>query len=229
LDESFEAVKQRFGAQSYDSEGLRVSARGLAARLKQESGGWESLEGWTKLANTQANHLRVSQPRNAFTDDSEKTLQELYEHLVYLKPARRERQRKPDLRRVFEGELRGVPWERDVEVEIPELGERLGRMHIPYAYKNGCLNLVTSEAFPRNEADAVSKANGLAVRGGLIAKRPGADGLGRQLVVVGSLPSGARGDARDAIQGILREYNTRLVFEEQLGEFVEEVRTHAHA
>jgi len=148
--------------------------------------------------------------------------EELYARLVHVEPRRRQRLHVPDLAAVFETRLVGVPLLKNYQVEIPEYGP----WKVPYAYQNGVLNLIRPEAFSENSAEA--KGNDLAVKGHLVSRHP-ESGKPQKLIVVGGFDAAAPESLKRRIEFILEECDARLVREEKLDEFVEEIRREAHS
>lgn len=128
-------------------------------------------------------------------------------------------------RAVFEPKLLGVPLQRDLTVEIPEFG----KLEVPHAYRNGVLNLVRPEGFAIEEGSATAKANDLAVKGHLVYKHPGKQGKPQKQMIVGGFYDSATEDFKRRIGFVLREHDARLVPEEEIDDFVEEVRREPHA
>ena len=60
-----------------------------------------------------------------------------------------------------------------MHVEVPVLGREL---RVPYAYRNGALNLVKPQPFPESEERAASVAARLALQGDLLYRHKGEDG-----------------------------------------------------
>lgn len=156
-------------------------------------------------------------------EDCDAELDELFVRLAYIGQKQRRRPRKPDLR-LFEEKLLGVPLQHDVTVDIPELGP----LSAPYAYRNGALNLIRPEAFRVNAASAEARASDLAVKGHVLYKHSATTADPKKLIVVGGFDESIADDVKHRIAYILGEHDSRLVREEQLDEFADEVRREAH-
>ncbi len=224
LSEDNEGPKQRFGRDAYDDARLAVAKRALAGRIEQEGREWGTPEELTKFGKKEGNHLLLSAPRVILVEDAEVELSELFQRLVHVDPNRRRRQPKPDLKNIFEPKLMGVPLLRDLEVDIPEYG----KLDVPYAYRNGVLNLVRPEGFPIDVHSATAKANDLAVKGHLLFTHPDPHGKPRKLIVVGGFDASAPEDLKYRIEFVLKEHDARLVREDRLDDFVAEVKRDAH-
>ena len=225
LSEENEGPKQRFGKDSYDDGRLTVAKKGIEGRLRHEGTAWKGPEDLQRFARREGNNLVLTSPRVILVEDPQRELVELYERLVHVEARRRRHPKKPDLKEVFEPKLIGVPLFRDLEVELP----MLGKLDIPYAYQNGDLNLIRPEGFPVDEKSATTKANDLAVKGHVIKRHPNTPGKPQKLVIVGGFDASASEDLKRRIDFVLREHDTRLVREEHIDEFIEEVRREAHS
>lgn len=224
LSEDNEGPKQRFGRDAYDDARLAVAKRALEGRLREEGTAWTGPEDLQTFARREGNHLLLATPKVILVEDAEAELDELYQRLVHVDPQRRRRQPKPDLKKVFEPKLIGVPLIRNLEVDVPEYG----KLDVPYAYQNGVLNLVRPEGFPIDESSATTKANDLAVKGHLLYRHRDATGQQRKLIIVGGFDVSAPEELKKRIDFVLREHDARLVREDDIDEFVEEVKSVAH-
>lgn len=225
LSEDNEGPKQRFGKDAYDDARLTVAKKGIEGRLRDEGKDWKGPEDLQRFGKREGNNLLLTTPKVILVEDPLSELDELYQRLVHMDPQRRRRQPKPDLRTAFEQKLLGVPLIKDIEVEIPEYG----KLEVPYAYKNGVLNLIRPEGFPIGEASATTKANDLAVKGHLIYRHPRGQGPIQKLIVVGAFDASAPESLKRRIDFVLKEHDARLVREDHIDEFVEEVRREAHS
>lgn len=219
-----EAPKRRFGADAYDDARLTLAKMALEGRIKAEAAAWTTAEDLERFARLEGNHLVFSKARVILVDDPKAEVEELYTRLVHVDGVHRSRVRRPDLKTLFERKLKGVPLQKDVEVTVPVLG----KIHIPYAYQNGKLNLVKAEAFPQDEKAATVKATELGATGRLIHANPEGPGKERRLIIVGGFDPGASEEVKQKVGLLLDELDARLVPEEQLDLFVEEVRRDAH-
>jgi hypothetical protein len=216
-----EAPKQRFGRDSYDDARLAVAKKALENRIREEGPEWRTPADLASFATKEGNHLLLTAPRAILIEHPDEELRELFDRLVYVEPQSRRRSPRPDLEAIFERRLVGVPLKKSIEVEVPHLG----RLRVPYAYQNGSLNLVSPEGFGAN---AFPKANELAVKGHLLATHPGESGEKRQLVIVGGFAPSVSEDTKRDVEFVLREHDTRLVREDRMDAFIDEVRREAH-
>ena len=201
FSENNDAPKLRFGRDAYDDVRLTVAKKALEGRLRQEGKGWSSPEDIQRFARREGNHLLLTTPKVMLVENATAELEELFNRLVQVPPQIRRHQPKPNLKAVFEEKL--------------------------YGYRNGVLNLVRPEGFPIDEKAATTKADELAVKGHLIHKLRDNTGKGQKLVVVGGFDASAPEALKRRIDYVLSEHDTRLIREERIAEFVEEVRREA--
>ncbi|MFZ5890015.1 MAG: DUF3037 domain-containing protein [Myxococcota bacterium] len=222
--EDNEAPKQRFGRDAFDDGRLSLAKTALEGRIRDEGPAWVTADDLVRFGKKEGNNLLLSLPRTILVENCDVELEELYLRLAHVDARTRRRPRKPDLRGVFERKLMGVPLRRDLTVEIPEIGS----MEVPYAYQNGALNLIKPEAFPVDAGSAGDRASDLAVKGHLIHKHSIAIGSPQKLIVVGGFDESIADDVKRRIAYVLQEHDARLVREDELEDFAEEVRREAH-
>ena len=111
----------------------------------------------------------------------------------------------------------------DQTVKVPVLEKRLQGL---YAYQNGRLNLVKPQVFKTSPIDT---AVDLATRGRLIHQHPDPKEGERQLIVVSEVRTPEPPpDLQARISELFGEFDTRVVWHEQIDEFVAEVEREAH-
>jgi len=225
FSEDNEGPKRRFGREAYDDDRLTIAKKGLEGRVRDDGKAWNAPEDLQHFAKKEGNNLVLATPKVILVENPAAELDELYQRLVHVEPQRRRRQPKPDLKTVFEPKLVGVPLIKDIKVEVPEYGT----LDVPYAYQNGVLNLVRAEGFPADEKPATTKANDLAVKGHLIHRHAREQGKPQKLIVVGGFDASAPEELKRRIDFVLREHDARLVREDCIDAFVEEVRRETHS
>jgi hypothetical protein len=100
-------------------------------------------------------------------------------------------------------------------------------MEIPYAYKNGVVNLVKPHVFPATK-HAETQAATLAINGDLIRKHP-VDGEKQQLIVVSTQETSAQAkEIDDHVEPLFNEYGVRLIRPQNVDAFATEVEQSAH-
>jgi hypothetical protein len=222
-------VRRVFGKERVRPRSLRAAKQALAARLTAPAYRPRTLEEFQHVIDTRANDLLLTPPRPLKVRQPADELNDLFRQLVERKAAPRKPRAAPldpALERVFQTlVLQGLA-EQDVEVPVPVLGKRL---HVPYAYGNGVLNLVKPQRFSPEEATATKSAMQLAVEGDMI-DRHGEDEQGKKrLVVVASFSEGttAKTKVRERVLQLLSEYPVKTVPPEEVAAYAEEVRREA--
>jgi len=100
-------------------------------------------------------------------------------------------------------------------------------LKIPYAYKNGILNLVKPVEFSAAEAKATNSAIRLSLEGDLLAKH-GVEGGDARLVVIPEFAADTSPELEQAVTDLFEEYKVRTIAMNQLADFAEEIRRTAH-
>src|SRR5262249_32235922 len=226
LAEDDSHVRRVFGAERVRPRSLRAAKQALAARRTSPAYRPRSLEEFQQVIDTRANDLLLTPPRPLKVRQPADELNDLFRQLVERPPTPRKRSAgklAPALEQVFQSlVLQGLA-EKDVEVPVPVLGKRL---QVPYAYRNGTLNLVKAQRFSAEVAAATKTAMQLAVEGDLI-DRHGEDEQGKKrLVVVASFSEGktVKKDVRERVLQLLSEYPVKTVPPEEVQAYAEEVR-----
>lgn len=222
-----EGPKKRFGAEAYDDGRLDSAKHALEGRILAEGKTWRTADDLAIFGKREGNNLLLGPARTILAEDPAAEIEELYQRLVHVEAKTRRRTSKPDLDQLFESRLLtlAVPLLKDYRVTIPDLLDFVA----PWAYHNGGLKLISPEAFPVGERAALEKMRELAVNGHLIHKHPPQNVAHQQLIVVGRFDPSASPALKRQVSATLREHESRLVPEEALDEFVEEVRQDAHA
>lgn len=221
------AAAKLVGRAGIDRAALNAAKRAIERRFEVDRASFQTLDDFQRFAETRANVLKLTAPRPIKVVEPEKELDQLFQELVGGRP-RQTRQRAvlPPLDDVFHRLEQQGRARLNVTVTVPLAGRRL---QVPYAYRNGDLNLVKPQVFSGQEAPAVDLAMRLAVEGDLL-QRHGAEGEGpTRLIVVPSFEPSDDGDmAKGRVRDILGEYHVRMVPEDQLDAFVAEVEQQAH-
>ncbi|HAA56619.1 MAG TPA: hypothetical protein DCE42_17780, partial [Myxococcales bacterium] len=101
--------------------------------------------------------------------------------------------------------------------DIPILGRKL---EVPYAYQNGCLNLVKPTSFSTRESLALSQAEKLAVQGKLIQEHSTRDEE-KALIII---PDIAQAKTEEKILQLFQSFDIRCVHPTTLQDFEDEIR-----
>ena len=191
MSENNGRVVQMFGRGERDLERLRAVKKGLRSSLETKSD-LRDVEQLQRFAALHVNHLRMTafMPcRIASSPDAE--LDTLYDELVETRQAKEDATLLPPrsmakrLEEVFNRPSVSPFLRRNVEIEVPIYRTKES---IPYAYKNGRLNLIKPIEFPATRRAVIDKAARNAIEGKSIYERPHAKHGDLKLVVVGSFP-----------------------------------------
>lgn len=231
-------VRKFFAIGKLDLANLKLSTHGLTSRIEKSADEFRTLEDLAAFAASRANDLRLTEPRLAKLDNVDDDFERLFVQLVEQQSAM-----------LFEmhstAELAKTS---PAEVLPPKLGEvfyRLQRaqkiwhpgiitvpvykrkLEIPYAYKNGVINLVKPHVFPATKR-AETEAATLAINGDLIQKHP-VDGEKQRLIVVCTqeTPKQTR-LINEHVEPLFREYGVRLIRPQDADAFATEVEQSAH-
>ena len=101
------------------------------------------------------------------------------------------------------------------------------KIDIPYAFKNGVVNLLKPEVFsPTRRAETQSAS--LAVNGDLIQKHP-IDGERHKLIIISTQETSEQAREIDEhVEPLFKEYGVRLVRPQNADAFASEVEQSAH-
>ena len=227
---NYSRVKKLFSASGIDLKNLKLSAHWFTDRIEQSAEEFLTEKDLAAFVASRANDLRLTEPRLAkiadIDDDFERLFSELVDErtttaLANMLPAE---VLPPRLSEVFyrlsqEHRI----WDPE-PITVPILKRKLD---VPYAFKNGVVNLVKPQVFrpgKRAEKDAAR----LAIDGDLISKHR-IGGEKHKLIVISTQENDrlAR-EVTDHIEPLFREYNVRLVRPQNADAFATEVEQSAH-
>lgn len=231
-------VRKLFAIDRPEAKNLKLSTESFASRIEKSVDDLRTSEDLVTFAASRANDLRLTEPRLAKLDNFDEDFERLFAQLV-------EQNSAILLQRYSTAILAKTS---PAEVLPPKLGEvffRLQRaqkiwhpgtitvpvykrkLEIPYAYKNGVINLVKPHVFPATRR-AETEAATLAINGDLIQKHP-VDGEKQRLIVVSTqeTPKQTR-EIDEHVEPLFKEYGVRLIRPDEAEEFADEVERSAH-
>lgn len=225
-----ERVRKLFAVGRPELKNLKLSTHGMTSRIEKSVDELRTVEDLAAFAGSRANDLRLTEPRLAKLDDIDGDFERLFAQLVEQHSTAQLAEESP------------------AEVLPPKLGEVFYRlqqsrkiwqpgtitvpvykrkMEIPYAYKNGVVNLVKPHVFAADKR-AETQAAKLAVNGQLIEKHL-IDGEKHKLIVVSTQESAKQAkEITDHIQPMFRELGVRLMRPTEADAFAAEVEDSAH-
>jgi hypothetical protein len=226
----YDRVRKLFAIGKPELKNLKVSTHGLMSRIEQSADELRTSEDLVTFAASRANDLRLTEPRFAklanFDEDFERLFAQLVEHhstadLAEASPAE---VLPPKLGEVFYRLQKECKIWQPGAISVPVYNRRL---EIPYAYKNGVVNLVKPHVFPSTKR-AETQAATLAINGDLIQRHPPA-GEKHKLIVVSTqeTPEQTR-EINQHVEPLFKEYNVRLIRPGDVDAFASEVEQSAH-
>ncbi len=223
-------VRKLFAISKQGSKNLKFSTDGLTSRIENSADELRTPEDLAAFAASRANDLRLTEPRLAklanFDEDFDRLFAQLVEthstaELAEASPAE---VLPPKLGEVFYRlqQARKI-WQPGM-ITVPVYKRKL---EIPYAYRNGVVNLVKPHVFPANRR-AETQAATLTVNGQLIQKHP-IDGERHTLIVVSTQENAEQAkEIDDHVAPLFRELGVRLVRPHEADAFANEVEASAH-
>jgi hypothetical protein len=213
----------------FSKSDLRLAMQGLQSRIDILSSQFRTAEDLSGFAATRANDLRLTEPRLAKIDDFDADFSRLYSDLVEDRSTALRAEQSPaevlppELNEVFYRlQLDNRIWHPGV-IPVPVYRRKL---EIPYAYRNGAVNLMKPHVFPANKR-AESQAAELAINGDLIQRH--LTNEPHKLIVISTqeTPEQAR-EINEHVEPLFREYKVRLVRSHDVADFAAEVERSAH-
>ena len=209
---------------------LKFSTDGLISRIENSADELRTSEALAAFAASRANDLRLTEPRLAklvnFDEDFERLFAQLVEthSTAELAEACPVEVLPPKLGEVFYRlqQARKI-WQPGM-ITVPVYKRKL---EIPYAYRNGVVNLVKPHVFPANKR-AETQAAKLTVNGQLIQKHP-IDGEQHTLIVVSTQENAEQAKEIDAhVAPLFRDLGVRLVRPHEADAFANDGEASAH-
>lgn len=223
-------VRKLFAIGRPDLKNLKVSTHGLASRIEKSADELRSSEDLAAFATSRANDLRLTEPRLAKLDNIDDDFERLFAQLVEqrstaaLAEASPAEVLPPKLGDVFYRLQQARKIWQPGTITVPVYKRKFD---IPYAYRNGVVNLVKPHVFPATKR-AETQAATLAVNGDLIRKHP-VDGEKQQLIVVSTQETDKQArEINEHVEPLFKEYNVRLIRPGDADAFASEVEQSAH-
>ena len=200
------------------------------AASKNSAEEFQAVEDLAAFAASRANDLRLTEPRLAKIMNIDDDFERLYADLVTVETTKAlavespAEVMPPRLSEVFYRlqEANRI-WKPGV-ITVPVYKRKLD---IPYAYKNGIVNLVKPQVFPPNK-NAERQAAMLAINGDLIKRYP-IEGERHQLIVVSTQETAEQArEVDEHVEPLFKEYGVRLIRPQGAEEFAVEVEQSAH-
>ena len=230
MADNHDRVRRLFGIAKSESKNLKLSMFGVKSRIESGAAEFRTLDDLATFAASRANDLRLTAPRLAKVDDFEVDFERLFSTLVEshstaaLAAGSPAEVLPPELSGVFYRLQQAQKIWRPGTITVPVYKRKLD---VPYAYRNGVVNLVKPHVFPATRR-AETQAATLAVNGDLIRKHP-ADGERQQLIVVSTQETADQAkEVDDHVEPLFKEYGVRLIRPDRAAAFAAEVEESAH-
>lgn len=227
---SFDRAKKLFGLGRPDLKTLKVSVDGMKARIESLASELKTADDLSTFAASRANDLRLTEPRLAKLNNIDEDFGRLFSGLVEARSAAALSNESsadvlpPRLSEVFFRLQRDHRIWRPGTITVPIYQRKLD---IPYAYKNGVVNLIKPHVFPASKR-AETQAAEFAINGDLIQKHP-IDGEQQRLIIVSAQETAKQADEINRhVEPLFREYGVRLIRPQSVDAFAREVEQSAH-
>jgi len=219
-------VRRFFGPDvDLDVQRLNAAKQSMVKRIAAEGESITTVDELRHFIATRGNELLLTDPRPVKVFDPVEDLEHLFAELVGGHSRREAGSRSPVVRRLDDALRRSDLSPRirfNEEIQVPVVQERL---IVPYMYQNGTTNLVIPHRF--EGARALRNAESLACKGDLIQGQK-TDECRRNMIVVPTFGVEPKHSRRDDICSLFEHYHIRLVREDEVDRFVEEIDREAH-
>ena len=226
----YDRVRKLFAIGKSDLKNLKVSTHGLVCRIEQSAGELRTSEELATFASTRANDLRLTELRLAKLDNIDDDFERLFAQLVEqhstaeLAETSPAEVLPPKLGEVFYRLQQASRIWQPGTITVPIYKRKL---EIPYAYRNGVVNLVKPHVFPATKR-AETQAASLAINGDLIQKHSN-DGEKQKLIVVSTQETKEQArEITEHVAPLFKEYGVRLIRPGDADAFASEVERSAH-
>ena len=210
-----------------DKSALNSAKRAIEQRFQTARDSFKSPEDLRAFASTRGNVLKLTSPRPVKVFDPTGELDSLFAELVGGRSKRRRAvPLSPELDDVFQNLQKEGRAQLNLTVEVPVVGRSL---RIPYAYQNGCLNLVKPQRFSNEEGLATETAMRLAIEGDLLQRHTQPGETERKLIVVSFFTQNDRnGTIAARVSKLLGEYEVKTIGDDEISQFASQVVREAH-
>jgi hypothetical protein len=230
MTNSHERVRRLFGIGRAELKNLKLATHGLKNRIESSDRDFHTAEDLAAFAATRANDLRLTEPRLAKLIDVDSDFERLFAELVEQHSTAELASDSPA--EVLPPKLGEVFYRLQQDRKIWKPGTILvpkskRKLDVPYAYKNGVVNLVLPKVFADSKR-AGTQADTLAVSGDLIQRYP-SDGEKQKLIVVSTqeTPKQTR-EIDEHVEPLFKEFGVRLIRPQDADAFATEVEQSAH-
>ena len=151
------------GRAGVDPAELNAAKRAMERCLHVDRASFQTPDDFQRFAETRANVLKLTAPRPLKVVEPVEEIARLFEELVGGRPAQQGGPPTlPALDDLFHRLEQAGRAQLNLDVTVPIVGRHL---RVPYAYRNGAVNLVKPQLFPEPEDRAIGTAMRLAIEG----------------------------------------------------------------
>jgi hypothetical protein len=230
MTRKFDRARKLFALSKADLNDLKIASEAMKSRIASATGGWQTAEEFAAFVGSRANDLRLTEPRLAKIVDIDVDFERLFSELVDGRTTASLAVESPA--EVLPPRLSEVFYRLQQEQKIWKPGQIIvpvfnRKIDIPYAFRNGVVNLIKPEVFsPTRRAE--TQAATLAVNGDLIQKHT-IEGEQHKLIVISTqeTPEQTR-EIDEHVAPLFKEYGVRLVRPQTTDAFANEVEQSAH-
>lgn len=216
INPSNERVRKFFDTGTFDNSWLHAAKKSIEERIAIIKDELVTLEDFKKFIDTRINEIILTQPNAVKVENPQEKLNSLFDKLV--KYSREKKEREPIIKEFEDAFMRPNfvdKIERDISFEIPTLGQTI---KAPYAYTNGCYNIIKPKFF--SSTHCIRTSSLLVTEGRFINKTGKA-----QLIIV---PEIRANGIRNSLNEIFKDAEVRAIWPEQRLDFIQEVEREAH-
>lgn len=224
---SNDRIRRFFKGEPFDLARVNAAKKAIEHRVTIDRDSFRTPEDLVRFIDTRGNDIILTQPRPMRVLDPERDLAALFRELVGGRARRAAAKPEiPELERIFRRPSVAPRIQFDYSVSLPVIGRAL---EVPYAFRNGAINLVKPQHFSADENRTISTAMRLAIEGDLLSRHPVENEQHKLILVPTFEQSDSIAGLRPRLDQLFGDYNVRVVHREQLNEFAREVETQAHA
>lgn len=214
-------IRRFFRPKDLDRERLNATKLSIQRRLEADCEQFKTIADLEHFAATRANAVRLTPPAEMLVGNPEEDLKRLFERLVGGRCQKDTAQIKEALDQAFQEAAYQRLIMKQVTVTLPVFHRPVT---IPYAFKNGRINLLQPVRFQGLAPSAIlQRAGQYAIEGDLLYETPDPKLGELQLVVVGQFGD-RQTEVATAVDKVLERNHTEMYRFDELGSLLEEIR-----
>lgn len=230
MTDNHKRVRKLFAVSGPELKNLKFAVNGFVSRVENSVGELRTMEDLAEFAASRANDFRLTEPRLAKVQNIEDDFNRLFSELVeartmmMMAAAPLAEVLPPKLAEVFRQLEQARKIWRPGTIKVPVYKHKLD---IPYAYRNGVVNLVKPKVFSATKR-MENEAAVLAINGDLI-QRHFIDREQQKLIVISTQETTEQAsEINKHVEPLFKEYSVRLIRPNDVDAFALEVEESAH-